>query len=55
MLQQAYKWIRDGENIKMDSKNSGAMSIGSLIAFIFLCAIWFLDISGLLRGLLNEF
>jgi len=37
----------------MNSKHSERLGTGSLVAFIFLCAAWFLDFSGLLNGLLR--
>jgi hypothetical protein len=37
----------------MNSKHSERLGTGSLIAFILLCSAWFLDVSGLLSGLLR--
>ena len=37
----------------MHDKNSESIVSGSLVAFIILCVVWFLELSGLLRGLLN--
>jgi hypothetical protein len=37
----------------MNSKHSEKLGAGSLIAFILLGSAWFLDVSGLLSGLLR--
>ena len=39
----------------MNFKHSKRLSTGSLIAFIFLGIAWFLDVSGLLGGLLRGY
>jgi uncharacterized membrane protein len=37
----------------MNSKHSEKLGAGSLVAFILLCFAWFLNVSGLLSGLLR--
>ena len=37
----------------MNSKLSEKSNVGSLVGFIILCITWFLDVSGLLSGLLR--
>jgi len=37
----------------MNTKNSDRLIPGNLVAFIILCCVWFLKISGLLSGLLH--
>lgn len=36
----------------MNTKNSEKLVPGSLVAFLFLCVLWFLEISGLLSEIL---